>query len=48
MEAASTSLPINRFEISDLEDVFGRYWNYPEAMSGGRLEVNDGFECDCW
>jgi hypothetical protein len=24
MEAASTSLPIKRFEISGLEDVFGR------------------------
>jgi hypothetical protein len=24
MEAASTALPINRFEISDLEDVYGR------------------------
>jgi hypothetical protein len=35
-EAASTSLPINRFKISDLEDICGRCWNSREALQGGR------------
>ena len=38
-EAASTSLPINRFKISDLEDICGRCWNSREALQGGRQPI---------
>jgi hypothetical protein len=38
VEAASTSLPINRFEISVLQDVSGKYRNAREALTGGRQQ----------
>lgn len=40
--AASTSLPINRFKISDLEDVSGRGRNKLEDPSGGRRSATHG------
>ncbi|WP_211193534.1 hypothetical protein, partial [Paraburkholderia sp. UYCP14C] len=39
LEAASTPLPINRFEISDLKDILGTCRNTPEALPGGRQQT---------